>query len=88
MGTPIYRRTREVQFAAGGRQIAQTFPLIGKRWRCNLPPAGGKLQRLFTHRKTWEVEFAAGGLQIAPMFPPIDARFSAFPEYGKGKKDP
>ena len=29
--TPIYRKTREVQFAAGGRQIAQTFPLIDTR---------------------------------------------------------
>ena len=29
--TPIYRKTREVQFAAGGRQIAPTFPLIDAR---------------------------------------------------------
>ena len=27
--TPIHRKTWEVQFAAGGLQIAQTFPLIG-----------------------------------------------------------
>ena len=34
MGTPIHRKMREVQFAAGGRQIAPTFPLIGTpiRW--------------------------------------------------------
>ena len=31
-GTPIHRKTREVQFAAGGRQIAQTFPLIDARF--------------------------------------------------------
>ena len=58
MGTPIHRKTREVQFAAGGRQIPLTFPLIDarifgnaqsivKRGRCNLPPAGCKLHRLF-----------------------------------------
>ena len=29
--TPIYRKTREVHFAAGGRQIAPTFPLIDAR---------------------------------------------------------
>ena len=45
--TPIHRKTREVQFAAGGRQIAATFPLIVKRGRCNLPPEGGKLHRCF-----------------------------------------
>ena len=31
MGTPIYRKTREVQLAAGGRQIALIFPLIDVR---------------------------------------------------------
>ena len=51
-------KNREVQFAAGWRQIALTFPIIDarffgnaqsivKRGRCNLPPAGGKLHRLF-----------------------------------------
>ena len=35
--TPIYRKTREVQFAAGGRQIAQTFPLIDTRNLCSSP---------------------------------------------------
>ena len=29
--TPIYRKTREVQFAAGGRQIAPTVPFIDAR---------------------------------------------------------
>jgi len=28
MGTPIYRKTREVQLAAGGRQVAQILPFI------------------------------------------------------------
>jgi hypothetical protein len=28
MESPIYRKTQEVQFAAGGQQIAQTFPPI------------------------------------------------------------
>ena len=56
--TPIHRKTREVQIAAGGRQIAPTSPFIDarifgnaqsivKRGRCNLPPEGGKLHRLF-----------------------------------------
>ena len=43
----------EVQFAAGGRQIAPTFTFIGA------PPE--------TWEKT-EVQFAAGGRQIAPTF--------------------
>ncbi len=34
MGTPIYRKTREVQFAAGGRQIAPICPLIDARTFC------------------------------------------------------
>ena len=57
-GTPIHRKMREVQFTAGGRQIAPTFPIIDarifgnaqsivKRGRCNLPPEGGNLHRLF-----------------------------------------
>ena len=29
--TPIYRKTREVQFAGGGRHIAPTFPFIDAR---------------------------------------------------------
>ena len=29
MGTPIHRKTREVQFTAGGRPIAPAVPLIG-----------------------------------------------------------
>ena len=60
-------------------------PFIVKRGRCNLPPAGGKLHRLFhssmpkfsvtpIHRKTREVQFATGGLQIAQTFPLIDAQ--------------
>jgi len=32
MGMTIHRKIREVQFAAGGRQIAQTFPLIDARF--------------------------------------------------------
>ena len=30
-GTPIHRKMREVQLAAGGRQIAPAFPLIDAR---------------------------------------------------------
>ena len=48
----------EVQCAAGGRHIAPTFPIIDaqsssrpdpleKIWRCNVPPPGGTLHRLF-----------------------------------------
>ena len=59
----MHRKMQEVEFAAGERQIAPTFPLIDaryfgtpikwerpfivKRGRCNLPRAGGKLHRLF-----------------------------------------
>ena len=63
MGTPIYRKMREVQFAAGGRQIEPSFPLIDARF------SGTPI-----HRKMWEVQFAAAGRQIAQTFPIIDAR--------------
>ena len=89
-------KNMEVQCAAGGRHIAPTFPIIDaqssmpnpseKIWRCNVPPAGGTLHRLFQssmpdHRcpiidaqsigKNMEVQCAAAGRHIAPTFPLI-----------------
>ena len=59
---------------------------IGKKGRCNVPPAGGTLHRLFQslmpdhrcpiHRKKREVQCAAVGRHIAQTFPIIDARSS------------
>ena len=63
MGPPLSRKTRKVQFAAGGRQIAQTCPLIDAH--CSVTPI----------RKTWEVHFAASGRQIAPICPFIGFKF-------------
>jgi len=34
--TPIHRKTRGVQFAAGGLQIAQTFPLVEFKFELKL----------------------------------------------------
>ena len=52
---------REVQLAAGGRQVAPTFPFIGAR----SPISDASELR--------EVQLAAGGRQVAPTFPLIDA---------------
>ena len=86
MGTPISRKTREVQFAAGGRQIAPTFPLIDARFfgtpihRERPNPSGrpfiGNAQSIV---KRGMCNFSAGGREIAPTFPLIDARFFGTP---------
>ena len=73
-GTPIHRKMREVQFAAGGRQSAPTFPLIDARF-FETPI---KWERPFIG-KMREVHCPAGGRQIAPTFPLIDARFFGTP---------
>jgi hypothetical protein len=53
-------KTRGVQFAAGGRPIALTFPLM--MLKTSAAPI---------HRKTRVVHFASGGRQIALTFPLI-----------------
>ena len=64
MGTPIYSKTREVQLAAGGRQVAQIVSFID-----------AQIFGTPIHRKTREVQFVAGGRQIAPTFPLIEFKF-------------
>ena len=59
---------------------------IGKIWRCNVPPPGGTLHRLFQpsmpdhrcpiHRTNMEEQCAAAGRHIAQTFPIIDAQSS------------
>ena len=57
---------REVQFAAGGRQIAPTFPLTDARF-FGTPIKWGRPFIV----KRGRCNFSAGGREIAPTFPLI-----------------
>ena len=59
---PIIRENGEVQLAAGGRQVAPTFLIIGAH------------QQTPDSRETSEVQLAAQRRQVAPTFPLIDAQ--------------
>ena len=64
-GTPIDRKTREVQFAAGGRQIALTFPLIDARI-FGLSPSGPLSEH---HKKVRRSTKGSVQVQVQPTPP-------------------
>ena len=70
--TPIYRKTREVQFAAGGQHIAPTFPLIDARVFGFSPIGPPSEHHKKVHRST------KGSVQVQVQPAPRSAMFLDF----------